>query len=357
MRIVVLLLFLSLNSAIVHADNMRALLLLRDSPDILFWSNMSNFAQAAANDLNIDLTVYFANYDDTAMLEKFREEARSDKKLDYVITMYAGEAANIIKEADELGIYTYIINAGVPDDERKIVEVPRQKYSHWLGEMIPDDVHSGYLVAKHLLLSAKKRGVPLTVLPVNGNTEHEVPIARYAGLVKASQEIKGTTILPQINTYWDKNLAKQKTIEHLQQNKEIGIVWTAADFLANAVTAGAKSINRKVLTGGIDWGNKEVEMVANGDIQLSVGGHFMDAAWALILLHDHHKGIDFADSFGISVKSDFFVLEPSTAKAYQDLFGQSNFDDIYFRRFSKFYNTGIDRYRFDLLNVMVQFLW
>lgn len=339
------------------AEKLRVLLMLRDSPEVQFWNNMSKFAQAAANDLNIELTVHFANYDDQIMLEKFREMAHSDKKPDYLITLYAGTASTIIKEADELGIYTYLINAGIPKEERNIMGFPRGKYAYWLGEMIPDDILSGYLVGKHLLENAQENGFALSILPVNGNTAHEVPIARYQGLTKAANEFDNATVLTQINTYWDANLAKSKTIERLNENRNTTIVWTAADFLAEAAYSGAKSINRNIITGGVDWASDTIEKVANEEIQLSVGGHFMDAAWALVLVHDHSKGLDFRESFGTSTKSDFFVLVPSTARAYRSIFKHNDFDKIYFRRFSKYYNTGLNKYRFDLMNVMVQFLW
>ena len=83
----------------------------------------------------------------------------------------------------------------------------------------------------------------------------------------------------------------------------------------------------------------------------------MEAAWALVLLHDYHNGIDFANTKGTVIQSEFFVLEPHTAGIFRDTFRDGDYDKIYFRRFSKVYNPSLTHYRFSLVNVMVQFLW
>lgn len=340
-----------------YAEGFKALLLNRNAQSDTFWHNLSSFAQAAAKDLRIDLEVFYANQNDQALLDKFRAAAASPTPPQYVILHKTDVAMDILREANTKGIKTFVINGGFSEQEMQTLGKPREKVAHWLGQMVPNDQESGYLVGKYLLEAASIRSESLTVLPINGNLDHGVSSMRAEGLKRAIDEFPGAEQLEQVNSYWQADIARDATTRELSDNPKLKIVWTAADFLANAALTGAQDMGRNILTGGVDWSEKALEKVSRGELKVSVGGHFMEAAWALILLHDYHNGIDFAEAEGTLLQSKFFVLEPHSVDLYRNTFRDGDYNKIYFRRFSKVYNTHLRNYRFSLVNVMVQFLW
>ena len=73
----------------------------------------------------------------------------------------------------------------------------------------------------------------------------------------------------------------------------IDIVWAASDGMAlgvmDAISSGHSKISREsILIGGVDWTPEAIRMIQQNHIDASVGGHFMQAAWALVKIYDHH---------------------------------------------------------------------
>jgi hypothetical protein len=75
------------------------------------------------------------------------------------------------------------------------------------------------------------------------------------------------------------------------------------------------------------------------------GGHFITGAWALVMIHDFHRGKDFK-SEGLELEMPLFSLfTPELSERFQALFG-SNAHQIDFRKYSKVFNPQVKRYKF-----------
>ena len=77
----------------------------------------------------------------------------------------------------------------------------------------------------------------------------------------------------------------------------MNIVWSANDNMALGVVKAIEELDIKgvLVVGGVDWDKAAREAVEQGTLHVSVGGHFLDGAWAAVLLYDYLNGVDFAN--------------------------------------------------------------
>jgi hypothetical protein len=85
----------------------------------------------------------------------------------------------------------------------------------------------------------------------------------------------------------------------------------------------------------------------------TVNGHTMEGAWAMVLLYDHHRGIDFAAE-RLEWRSEMFALTRENVESYLAAFGDRDWDRIDFRAFSKAHNPALEQYRFSFAAVLGQ---
>jgi ABC-type sugar transport system substrate-binding protein len=105
---------------------------------------------------------------------------------------------------------------------------------------------------------------------------------------------------------------------------------------------------KDVFIGGVDWTSRGLAAVKSGEITTSVGGHFAEVGWALILFYDYFNGKDFASESTI-FKS---VMKPLTAKNVNIFLrseGKDRWSGVNFQSFSKVLNPSLKEYRFDLV--------
>ncbi len=151
-------------------------------------------------------------------------------------------------------------------------------------------------------------------------------------------------------------MSRQKAAGLLLRYPETTIVWAASDFISlgaiDAIEQLGKSPGIDILTGGIDWTDRGLQSVYEKRMTVTVGGHFMEGAWALILLHDYHHGIDFSDSHGVWLKTKMEALTSDNVHPYLQQFGTHNWNQIDFKQFSKFHNPQLTHYRFGLSHIL-----
>ena len=102
-----------------------------------------------------------------------------------------------------------------------------------------------------------------------------------------------------------------------------------------------------MLFGGINTSREALDAVRSGRLSALAGGHFILGAWALVMIHDHHRGRDFASDEGLVLNSSMFVqFTPRMAEVFIERFGEDRFDSVDFKRFSKVANPRLKRYDF-----------
>jgi hypothetical protein len=81
--------------------------------------------------------------------------------------------------------------------------------------------------------------------------------------------------------------------------------------------------------------------VRRGTFTATVGGHFLDGAWAIVLLYDHHHR---PQRGPIAEKSQLAVVTKGNVDAYERVFSRRQ--QVDFRQFSKVHNPAQPSYRF-----------
>lgn len=312
-----------------------------------FWTQTIEIMEAVAEDLNIDLRIAYSKAgsynhkkDGLALLD-------SQPPPDYFLTLYLLEATkHHLDRAEQLNINTFIFNAGLVAEDRVEIGRPRKKYRHWLGQMVPEDREAGYLLADTLIAKAKAAGKTddrgkVHLLGV-GAFGASIDKSREQGLDKRLGERDDAMIGQTILTGWSPVTAYRETLEALKQQPDIGAIWCVSDATALGAVKAAKEAGkipgRDIFIGGIDWSREGLNAVAAGDLAVSVGGHFLEGAKALILIHDYHYGIDFADNPGVEMKTVMQSITADNVGDYLDMLNKPDWRKIDFKQFSRKYN-------------------
>lgn len=334
-------------------------------PGNTFWDMVTSFMQAVAEDLNIDLHVVHSKGNPYSYKKDGLDLVETLSKGDYLITAYFSSSSSIkyIQRANERGVKIFVINTGIPEDERQIIGKPREKLENWIGHMAPSDFQAGYELADILINKAtalnKGSSTGIHVVALGGGTDSIVPLQRLEGFKKRVAEQASIRLDDLIDTMWTRPEANVTARELLHQNSEAQIVWTLSDPVALGVIDAIKAEGKKpgvdILTGGIDWSPEAVSAVASGEMTASVGGHFFEGGWALVLINDYHYGIDFADDPGVKSTTKMSAITADNVQTYLKRFNNPDWNKIDFKQFSKKYNPSLKKYDFSLETLLDAF--
>lgn len=324
-----------------------------------FWSQVIDFSKAVAEDLQIELDIISASFQSStyAMKKAGLKIIDGDNKPDYILTGYwKASTADHFAATTDGKIRFFIFNTDITGDEKQIAGEPRGKFRNWIGHIRPDDVQAGFeladiLLDKYFILNKSSLSSGLKIAALFGDEFSSVSTDREKGLRKRLGD-KNLNIVASYNTNWDRNSANRAIREILRQHPDVNMIWTASDELALTVSDVAKSHNRKpgndIVIGGFDWSYEGLAAVNTGELAVSMGGHFMEAGWALVMIYDYHHGTDFNIDPGISIVNSMHPITESNINEYLKLLGDRNWNKIDFRKFSKTYSPDLKKYDFSL---------
>lgn len=334
-------------------------------PGNTFWDMVTDFMQAVAEDLNIDLRVVHSKGNPYSYKKDGMDLVESLSRGDYLITAYfsSGSSIKYIQRANERGVKIFVINTGIPEDEQQIIGQPREKLKNWIGHRAPSDFQAGYELADILINKAtalnKGSATGIHVVALGGGTDSIVPLQRLEGFKKRVSEQPSIRLDDLIDTMWTRPEANVTARELLHQNSQAQIVWTLSDPVAlgviDAIKAEGKKPGTDILTGGIDWSPPAIKAVASGEMTASVGGHFLEGGWALVLINDYHYGIDFADDPGVTSTTMMSAITADNVQTYLKRFNNPDWSKIDFKKFSKKYNPALKKYDFSLKTLLNAF--
>jgi hypothetical protein len=108
-----------------------------------------------------------------------------------------------------------------------------------------------------------------------------------------------------------------------------------------------------VRVGGIDWTPPSLQAVREGRMVATLGGHFLEGAWALVLLHDFHHGRDFAAE-GLDWRTQMVPITRDTVDTFLRFLEGGDWEWIDFRAFSRVANPALKHYDFSLRALFAQ---
>ncbi len=322
-------------------------------PTFSFHNDVDRFMRAVASDLDIKLdvisTMGAGHYIARQRIESY---IKNNGKPNYIIgTIQRRVAHQVMKLSSEQEINYYTVNTDVLEGEKKRIGKPRGKFKFWLGQMVPSDESAGRLLANSLLSLAKIEGDYQSadgiyhMVGISGGRDTSVAFERNEGLMNAIEKESNIILHQIIFSDWSDDYSFDITPRLYKRYPKVKIIWTASDELASGVH---KAIpDKNVLIGGMDWSPEGLLAIQEGRLSSSVGGHFMEAGRALILLHDHFYGLDFIDELGLRINTDMHVIDKNNVDSYFNIINKG-WSHIDFKRFSKVKNPSLKKYDFSL---------
>ncbi|MBN1378932.1 MAG: ABC transporter substrate-binding protein [Gammaproteobacteria bacterium] len=349
-----------------RAEPLRVGFLCPKPPGQGFWSQVIQVMQAVAEDLDVDLQVKCGEWGGAFGTKWIGDQLlNSEPKLDYLLTGYwPSITKDHLKLAKERGIKVFIFNADIVDYEKAEMGDPRTKYDNWIGHMVPDDEGAAAELIKILVDRAgdlKKKTAPdsVHVYAFIGEGYSAVARERYAGLRKQIEimpiaelhEIPITT-LDRIKEFWEVNNAKERVVKLMSNSSGVDVIWAGnQDGMWGAVQGveqAGKIPGKDVFIGGFDWDPDSIQAIADGRISASMFGHFIEGAWALLLVHDYHYGFDFADEVGVKISTPMGIIMAGNNERYKAILNKAHWQSVDFKMLSKKYNPELKSYNFDI---------
>jgi ABC-type sugar transport system substrate-binding protein len=280
-----------------YAENLKVIFLIPDENGPSFWQMVTGNSQAAAKTLGVDLEViYSANnrFEHKLQIDKIVQRKR---KPDYIIFRpFQGTVKKSFTLLDQNKIPFVTLERSFFNVESEEIGEPRQKYKHWIGQIVYDDIAGGKLLKNTLIRKHFKKS-PNEVMHITGigGSHDTLSLNRQSTLeqdmlANKEQPIVINQIFP---TLWDPAIVTQRFPQIIQRYPKTNVFWCAGDALALEVfkQLKQKGINN-ILVGGFDWLPAVLKQIVAGNITASVGGHFLMAASALVKIVDYHQGVD-----------------------------------------------------------------
>lgn len=311
--------------------------------------------QAVAHDLDIELIEYNAGYWPGDSLALMRQVLFNPQKPDYlIITMHRSIGVRLLELAEEAHVPVFVINTGLRPEEQARFGGPRQHFKFWLGQMVPDDEKAGYQLAQFLSTAARalpsaSPGDGTGLVALDGRRHDSSSLLRHEGLLEYMEEQRDVEFLQGVSAFWLPEPAHRKTALLLQRYPQLRAVWAANDVMAmgaiQALEEAGRHPGEDVVVGGIDWTPQALQAVRHGKMVVSLGGHFLEGGWALVLLYDYHHGRDFA-SERLDWRTELVAITRDNVDAYLLLLDGKHWEELDFRAFSKAANPSLKHYDF-----------
>jgi len=329
---------------------------INDSP---FWQQVEHVATSAAKDLNIQLKVYNSGGHRLWQKQTIDQIINQENKPDYLIFLpFDGTVVDTFTKLERAKIPFITIERPIFTDVHDSLGQPRGKFKFWLGEIYHDNKKAGQLLAK-ALISTSKSAQPSSdisnVIGITGDYSGQSN-ERNAGLIAEVKQSSEFSLAQIVNAHWERELAAYKFDGLLKRYNDILIVWTAADVMALGVADIAKKngriINKNLFIGGFDWAPEALQAIKDKDYTASVGGHFMQVAWALVKIYDHSND---KPSFSINDNTPSYqlqLIDRSNIGDYQVLLNKPDWNKIDFLQFTLSHQTNLTNYQFDFSRVL-----
>ncbi len=281
-----------------------------------FWDYLLDVMKEAAKDLSIDLEVLGAERDHIRYKDIALEVLKRPIAPDYLVIGNEKESAAAIIEASNTSkTKVFLINNGFVSKRNslKFAETT-PSYPQWIGQVIPDNFHAGYESGKALIHKVQETfpNITIQMLAFSGAHNTHASNERVRGLNAAIEESKNVELLQTVSADWNGTIAEKKTVALLGRYRGVHAIWSANDEMAigalrGAVRAGYRP-GKTLFLSSTGWSKPAAEEVANGTLVASLGGHFLDGAWALAKIYDRHHGIK---GLNMNEHSKFILMDSS----------------------------------------------
>jgi ABC-type sugar transport system substrate-binding protein len=321
-----------------------------------YWVAASQSMVLAADSLKMSLEVRYAEREHLRSFDIARELiARApENRPDYVI--FSNDHAvspELLRLFEPSGIKSFLAYSKPTQHERVQTGLPRQKFKNWVGSLEPKAQDAGYLTARALINKgrAMKAHAPdgrLHMLAIAGDRSTNSSILRNAGMRQAVKEAGDVVLDQEVYGDWTRDKAAEQAQWLFQRYPQARLLWAGNDLMAFGAMQTLEQrggvVGQSMFFSGVNTSAEALDALRKGRLSALAGGHFVNGAWAMVMIYDHYHGKDFMDQ-GLELEMPMFTLfTPLLADKFQMVFNGKN--PIDFRRYSKVLNPQVQRYAF-----------
>jgi ABC-type sugar transport system substrate-binding protein len=329
-----------------------------------YWLAAAQSMQVAAQSLGMQLEVRFAERDHLQALEIARELVARPKaqRPDYVVFSndYA-TGGELLRLFDGSGIKCFMAFSHLTEQEEAQLGGPRQHFKDWIGSLEMQAEDAGYLTAKALIQQgraarAQAADGKLHLLAIAGDRSTTSSIQRNEGMLRAVAESADVVLEQIVYAAWTREKAAEQSEWLYARYPDARLVWAGNDLMAfgamQALEKRGGVPGKNMWFSGVNTSPEAMAAIRSGRLTALAGGHFITGAWAMVMLYDYHRGLDFAASEGLQLVRPMFVLfTPELTQVFEARFG-NRYDSIDFRRYSKVLNPKLKRYSFGFAQLL-----
>ncbi len=330
------------------------LLLKPHGDDLPFWQMTENFARTVTNDLNIKLisshlpsTLEDQSLERRSLSAYFKHEG---KKVDAIISSLPIYQLDVfLSSFNESGIPFITINNPLLKDKLNELGKPREKLKHWLAHISPDEVEASLRLSA-ILLSRVCKDEQANLISMSGYLDTGITQKRLSGLHNSRGYGRGFKQVEHIETNWSSLDAKDKLSKLLSKPsaKDFNILWTASGDIAQGALASLKKYHyrpsRDVFVGSIDWDSNIVSLIEEGTLEVSLGGHFVEAGVAVLLLNDYLHGKEFVNDTGSIIKTKLETMSYANVRKLKPKLSTKQWQSLDFKKQTKHFNADLRVY-------------
>lgn len=325
------------------------------STEETFWVSYSQFMQAAARDLKIDLKILYAQRNPELTLAQARLALQGPNRPDYLI--FANEqyvAPQILRMAQGSGVKLFIVNAALTDNQQSLLG---EREEH-IGSLVPNDEEGGYLMMKELirLHPPVAPGEVIEALAFSGLKITPSAQLRERGMQRALAEHPQVRLRQLVYSGWTQERAYEQARLLFARYPKVSLVWSANDEMAfgamRALEETGKTPGKDALFSAVNTSPAALRALVDGRLSALLGGHFTLGGWALVEVHDDNQGVNL-DLYGGRDRQIPSLQLIDKARARKMLgMGESPDYDLSFRQMTAKGRPASYRYPFNLQTLM-----
>lgn len=344
---------LSANPAAAHHNPINVTFVNPGFADESFWRDVDNYMQAAADQLNVRLTIVHGNRNPEKIIELGETLGRAQKPEDYVFLVNEKNTGARLLELihQKHPNVLFILNA-LDAQSQTLASATHPKGIY--GSLVPDNRWAGYQVAQDLYQKTVEKAASKSKkqrwVVISG--DQYTPASRYReqGVLDFIKQRPDIELVQQVYADWMEEPAYEKTRLLLERHQQFDVIWTANDHMAfgaiKALEAFGLIPGTDTLVGTFNSSQQVLRLLADKRISSLSAGHFMAGGWALVLAYDHFHHRQF-DSQSLSERGRFFELIKPDSETARILYDQQ-WHKIPFAQFSRTLNPDWQRYSYEL---------
>ncbi len=325
-----------------------------------FWEMVSDFMEAAAKDLDINLTILSAERDHLLMAKLAKNAATAKQPPDYMLLVNEKRAAAKILPELPQTIKVILLNNGLSKDEKNRYGNPRERFPNWLATIVPNHKKAGRDIMRTLYTKVVQASNPklerkIGLLAIGGNKVTLASQMRLEGMLDVLSKNSSIHLYQTVYSEWRQDKAEAQIYGLLRRWPDTQLIWAANDPMALGALAAAERRNYRpgenIHIGGLNWSKEALQKIKTGKIAVSVGGHFMLGGWALVMIHDLHKGKDFLD-LGREITIPMSIITRENISSYLEKLGDEDWGKINFQKFSRTNKIIKPKYDFSISSLL-----